>query len=108
MRISNQCSVFSVQYSVKKRTLMIAIILFSLIFSLSSQEKSKSISLKKSDVEAPELTEKAEKAIDRGLKYLIASQNPDGSWSSAEGSGYAIAGTSLGLMAFMAEGRFSV
>ncbi|MFN3165485.1 MAG: prenyltransferase/squalene oxidase repeat-containing protein [Phycisphaeraceae bacterium] len=55
--------------------------------------------------EAPELTEEAEKAIERGLAFLIANQNPDGSWSMDNGD-YAIAGTSLGLMAFMVEGHF--
>jgi len=54
---------------------------------------------------APELNEAAAKAIDRGLKYLIQNQNPDGSWSMDNGD-YAIAGTSLGLMAFMVEGHF--
>ena len=54
---------------------------------------------------APELTEAAEKAIDRGLKFLLANQNKDGSWSMDNGD-YAIAGTSLGLMAFMVEGHF--
>jgi hypothetical protein len=62
------------------------------------------------EAEAPEMTEKAEKAIERGLKFLISSQNKDGSWSSKNasdrGAGYAIAGTSLGLMAFMVEGHF--
>ncbi|HIG84022.1 MAG TPA: hypothetical protein EYG40_05695 [Verrucomicrobia bacterium] len=63
------------------------------------------------EAEAPELTEEAEKAIERGLKFLIANQNKDGSWSSADpekggGGGHAIAGTSLGLMAFMVEGHF--
>ena len=58
-----------------------------------------------SDVEAPELTEEAKKAIERGLQYLISSQNKDGSWST-DGGGYEIAGTSLGLMAFMVEGHF--
>jgi hypothetical protein len=57
------------------------------------------------EAEAPELTEEAEKAIERGLKFLISSQNKDGSWSSKDGT-YAIAGTSLGLMAFMVEGHF--
>ena len=57
------------------------------------------------DDKAPELTEDAKKAIDRGLKYLIANQNQDGSWSMQNGD-YAIAGTSLGLMAFMVEGHF--
>jgi len=55
--------------------------------------------------EAPELTEAAAKAIDRGLKFLISDQNPDGSWSMDNGD-YSIAGTSLGLMAFMVEGHF--
>ena len=50
------------------------------------------------ETEAPEMTEEAEKAIERGLKFLISSQNKDGSWSSkdlekGEGSGYAIGGT---------------
>ena len=60
------------------------------------------------EAEAPELTEEAEKAIECGLKYLISSQNKDGSWTSdpEKGGGYAIAGTSLGLMAFMVEGHF--
>ena len=63
------------------------------------------------EAEAPELTEEAEKAIERGLNFLISNQNKDGSWSSkdlekGEGSGYAIGGTSLGLMAFMVEGHF--
>ena len=58
-----------------------------------------------SSVQAPELTEAAEKAIDRGLNFLLANQNADGSWSSANGD-YAIAGTSLGLMAFMVQGEF--
>ncbi len=72
------------------------------ITPLAAQEKP-------SDTEAPEMTEQTEKAIDRGLKYLISSQNKDGSWASqdpAKGGGYAIAGTSLGLMAFMVEGHF--
>lgn len=55
--------------------------------------------------QAPELTEAAEKAIDRGLQFLLANQNADGSWSSSNGD-YAIAGTSLGLMAFMVQGQF--
>jgi len=63
-----------------------------------------------SKTQAPELTEEAEKAIERGLKFLISNQNKDGSWSSHDpedrGASYAIAGTSLGLMAFMVEGHF--
>ena len=57
------------------------------------------------EVEVPELTEQAEKAIERGLNFLIANQNKDGSWSGKYG-GREIAGTSLGLMAFMVEGHF--
>ncbi|MFM7179910.1 MAG: prenyltransferase/squalene oxidase repeat-containing protein [Verrucomicrobiales bacterium] len=54
---------------------------------------------------APELTEAADLAIERGLQYLLATQKPDGSWSSTDGK-YEIAGTSLGLMAFMVKGEF--
>lgn len=79
---------------------------------LSAQEETAGAPLVgEAEAEAPELTEEAEKAIERGLKFLISSQNKDGSWSSADpekggGGGYAIAGTSLGLMAFMVEGHF--
>ena len=79
---------------------------------LSAQEETAGDPLVgEAEAEAPELTEEAEKAIERGLKFLISSQNKDGSWSSADpekggGGGYAIAGTSLGLMAFMVEGHF--
>lgn len=55
--------------------------------------------------EAPELTEAADLAIDRGLKYLLATQQKDGSWAGDNGS-IAIGGTSLGLMAFMVRGHF--
>ena len=54
---------------------------------------------------APELTEAADLAIEKGLQYLINTQKPDGSWSSAAGQ-FEIAGTSLGLMAFMVKGHF--
>lgn len=54
---------------------------------------------------APELTEAADRAIEKGLQYLINSQKPNGSWSSADGQ-FEIAGTSLGLMAFMVKGHF--
>lgn len=70
---------------------------------LRAQESPVNLSAAADD--APELTEEAEKAIERGLKFLIATQNKDGSWASKDG-GYAIAGTSLGLMAFMVEGHF--
>ena len=54
---------------------------------------------------APELTEAADKAIERGLQYLLKTQNKDGSWT-AEGGAVNIGGTSLGLMAFMVKGHF--
>lgn len=55
--------------------------------------------------DAPELTEAADLAIERGLQYLLATQNPDGSWSNPDGN-YHMAGTSLALMAFMVKGHF--
>lgn len=54
---------------------------------------------------APELTEAADRAIERGLQYLLATQNQDGSWSGPDGK-FKMAGTSLGLMAFMVRGEF--
>jgi uncharacterized protein YfaS (alpha-2-macroglobulin family) len=55
--------------------------------------------------EAPELTEAADLAIERGLQYLLATQKPDGSWSGSDGK-FEIATTSLALMAFMVKGEF--
>jgi len=54
---------------------------------------------------APELTEAADVAIERGLQWLLATQKADGSWAGKDGS-LAIGGTSLGLMAFMVKGHF--
>ena len=54
---------------------------------------------------APELTEAADLAIERGFQHLLATQNPDGSWTNEDGA-FDIAGTSLGLMAFMVKGHF--
>ncbi len=56
--------------------------------------------------DAPELTAKASEAIDRGLKHLLATQKPDGSWAPNDGGDRAVAITSLALMAFMARAEF--
>ena len=55
---------------------------------------------------APELTDKASEAIDKGLKYLLANQRADGSWASTESGDRAVAITSLALMAFMSKAEF--
>ena len=57
------------------------------------------------EVGATELTEAADRAIERGFEYLISNQNADGSWTSEAGT-MDIGGTSLGLMAFMVKGHF--
>ncbi len=54
---------------------------------------------------APELTEAADLAIERGFEFLIKTQKPDGSWAKEDGT-FSTAGTSLGLMAFMVKGHF--
>ena len=55
---------------------------------------------------APELTVEATRAIDKGLEYLLANQQKDGSWSSDGQGGHAVACTSLSLMAFMSKAHF--
>ncbi len=57
------------------------------------------------DEGAPELTEEASEAIDNGLKYLLATQQEDGSWHDGRGN-FAVASTSLALMSFMVKGEF--
>lgn len=52
-----------------------------------------------SQVGVAELSPEAERAIDRGLNYLAANQQPNGSWGGT-------AQTSLALMAFMLKGYF--
>lgn len=59
-----------------------------------------------SDEAAPELTAEASQAIDRGLEFLLATQQEDGSWDSDGQGGHAVAITSLALMAFMANAHF--
>ena len=55
---------------------------------------------------APELTAKASQAIDRGLKYLLSVQKPDGSWDEGGEGRHEVGITSLALMAFMAKAHF--
>ena len=55
---------------------------------------------------APELTLEASQAIDKGLKYLLSTQNKDGSWDSDGKGGHAVGITSLALMAFMSKAHF--
>ena len=55
---------------------------------------------------SPELTPEASKAIDNGLKYLLSTQNKDGSWDSNGEGGHSVGITSLALMAFMAKAHF--
>jgi squalene cyclase len=56
--------------------------------------------------DAPELTAKASEAIDRGLQFLLKTQNKDGSWDSDGEGGRSVACTSLALMAFMSKAQF--
>jgi uncharacterized protein YfaS (alpha-2-macroglobulin family) len=55
---------------------------------------------------APELTPEASQAIDKGLKYLLSTQNKDGSWDSDGKGGHSVGITSLALMAFMSKAHF--
>ena len=55
---------------------------------------------------APELTVKASQAIDRGLKYLLSVQKPDGSWDEGGEGRHEVGITSLALMAFMTQAHF--
>lgn len=66
----------------------------------------KSIKAIKTGDGAPELTEEASLAIDRGLKFLASTQKADGSWDSDGKGGRVIAITSLAMMAFMANAQF--
>ena len=56
--------------------------------------------------DAPELTAAASKAIDNGLKFLLTTQNKDGSWDLDGEGGRVIPITSLAMMAFMAKAQF--
>jgi prenyltransferase beta subunit len=52
------------------------------------------------------LTPKASQAIDKGLKYLISVQKPDGSWDEDGQGRHEVGITSLALMAFMTQAQF--
>lgn len=56
--------------------------------------------------DAPELTAKASAAIDKGLKHLLDTQRPDGSWAANDQGARSVAITSLALMAFMSRAEF--
>jgi hypothetical protein len=56
--------------------------------------------------DSPELTAKASQAIDRGLKHMLDTQRPDGSWASGEEGEQAVAITALALMSFMSRAEF--
>jgi len=84
--MNSKCSVLN---SGSLRPLVICLIAFSLLATpLMAQHN-----------DAPELTDKASAAIDKGLKYLLKKQRDDGSWGS-------VAVTSLSLMAFMSKAEF--
>jgi len=86
----------------------IASVLIASLLPVSAQEAPLLMAVESNERDeagAPELTEAADKAIERGLQYLLKTQNKDGSWS-AEGGAIDIGGTSLGLMAFMVKGHF--
>lgn len=53
-------------------------------------------------VRVAELSPRAEASIDKGLRYLGQTQNPNGSWGQAN----QVAITSLALMAYMVKGHF--
>jgi len=84
---------------------LVAAALIGSVNVLHAQEAPVAVTGTDSGEAAPELTEAADLAIERGLKYLISTQNPDGSWANDDGK-FATAGTSLGMMAFMVKGHF--
>jgi uncharacterized protein YfaS (alpha-2-macroglobulin family) len=92
--MKNTLSVFGIQYAAGR--CLPCLIAFSLLAAPLMAEQN----------DAPELTAKASQAIDRGLKHLLETQQPDGSWASGDSGERAVAITSLALMAFMSRAEF--
>jgi hypothetical protein len=56
--------------------------------------------------EPPEITKAARDAIERGIRYLVSTQNHDGSWrTNGSTGGYPVAMTSLAGLALLAGGN---
>ena len=92
-----------------KLPLLFTVFTLTFLFPLHSQvaplAKSDEEEEARNENEAPELTEAADVAIEKGLQHLIKTQRKDGSWAADNGT-VSIGGTSLGLMAFMVKGHF--
>lgn len=88
-----------------KITLSLSFALYGMQPALLSAQAPAAPTAPPKEGDALELTEAADRAMERGLQHLLSTQNPDGSWSNPDG-GFKMAGTSLGLMAFMVKGHF--
>jgi squalene cyclase len=77
---------------IRRRWFTIAV-MFAICGSAGSQEPS-------GKVRVAELSPQTEQAIEKGIRYLLHSQGPDGGW----GHTHRIANTALALMAFMVKG----
>lgn len=91
--------------SLTKITLSLCFALYGMQPALLSAQAPAAPTAPPKEGDALELTEAADRAMERGLQHLLSTQNPDGSWSNPDG-GFKMAGTSLGLMAFMVKGHF--
>ncbi len=90
----------------RKITFLLIVLLAPISLKAQDSPEPKQWSVAGQDNEgAPELTEAADKAIERGLQFLLKSQNKNGSWTGENGA-TDIGGTSLALMAFMVKGHF--
>jgi hypothetical protein len=101
--------IYKKQYTLINIVVLAAFVCFScqdLIAKTKLDDIIKKTTVQKTGEGSPELTEDASKAIDRGLKYLLKTQKPDGSWDSDGKGSREIAITSLALMAFMANAQF--